>query len=176
MTFFSRSSFWTLRPRRAQPPLSLPQVDSSSDLHPPMPSSVNPPSSPAPFGGPRPLTPLGTGGGGCSGGGGGSSGGGGGGGGDGGDRRHRRNRSGGGGGGNDIDGGNSTGGTTTPTTGQGRGGTPWSSFYNPCSSTITMCQVPSIPLHAFFAASPVGPPFMPPLASLPLPSAPPPQP
>jgi hypothetical protein len=31
-----------LRPRQAQPPLSLPQVDSSSDLHPPMPSSVDP--------------------------------------------------------------------------------------------------------------------------------------
>jgi hypothetical protein len=51
-------SLWTLRPRRAQPPLSLPQVDISSNLHPPLPSSVNPPSSPAPFGGPQPLTPL----------------------------------------------------------------------------------------------------------------------
>jgi hypothetical protein len=51
-------SLWTLRPRRAQPPLSLPQVDISSNLHPPLPSSVNPLSSPAPFGGPQPLTPL----------------------------------------------------------------------------------------------------------------------
>jgi hypothetical protein len=35
--------------------------------------------------------------------------------------------SGGGGG----DGSSRTGGTTTPTIGQGRGGTPWPSFYNP---------------------------------------------
>jgi hypothetical protein len=41
-TTFSRSSLWTLRPRRAQPPLSLPLVDSSNDLHPPLPSSVDP--------------------------------------------------------------------------------------------------------------------------------------
>jgi hypothetical protein len=41
-TFFSRSSLWTLKPRQAQPPLSLPQVDSSSDLHSPLPSSVDP--------------------------------------------------------------------------------------------------------------------------------------
>jgi hypothetical protein len=30
-----------LRPRRAQPPLSLPQADSNSDLHPPLPSNAD---------------------------------------------------------------------------------------------------------------------------------------
>jgi hypothetical protein len=126
-----------------------------------------PPSSPAPFGGPQPLTPPNTG----SGGGGGSSGGGGGG------SGHRRcNRSGGSGEG----GGGGTGDTTTPTTGQGRGGTPWPSFYNPWTDTINMWLGPSRPTarsrppHAFFVALSVGPPFNP-LAALPLPRAPPPQ-
>jgi hypothetical protein len=41
-TTFSRSSLWTLRPHRAQPPLSLPQVDNSNDLDPTLSISVDP--------------------------------------------------------------------------------------------------------------------------------------
>jgi hypothetical protein len=68
-----------------------------------------------------------------------------------------------------------------PTTSQGRSGTPWLSFCNLWTGTIHVWpgpsrpSVPSSPLHAFFAAPQVGPPFTPPLAPLPHPRAPPPQ-
>jgi hypothetical protein len=143
-------------------------VDNSSDLHPPLPSSVDPRPPLLPSAVLDLRLPLGTSGGG-RGGGGGSSGEGCGGGG----RRHR-NRSAGGGGDSGTDDGSDT---TTPTTGQGKRGTPWSSFYNPWTGTINMWSDPSRPSvtsrppHAFFAAPSVGPPFTPPLLPLPLPDA-----
>jgi hypothetical protein len=173
-TTFSRSSLWTLRPCWAQPPLSLPQVDSSNDLHPPLPSSVDPrpPLLPSAVLDLRLLRhwrwwPLWWG---QRGGGGGGGGG----------RRHHNCNGGGGGCSGGTDSGSITGGTTIMTTVQRRGGTPWSSFYNPRTGTINMWlgpstpSVPSRPLHTFFAAPPVGPPFTPPLATLSLPPAPPP--
>jgi hypothetical protein len=138
-----------------------------------------PPSSLAPFSGLRLSTPPDTSGGGQGRGGGGGGGDRGGRVGGGGHRRH--NRSGGGGGAGGTGGDSSTGGTTTPTTGQGKDGTPWPSFYNPWAVTINMWPGPSNPLvpskppHAFFAAQPMRPPFTPPLVPLPLPHAPPPQ-